>query len=282
MAVQGEQPYDCADCGISGEERLVNKDKMNYIFCDPNHPNESFWLNRCGPCHYYNSEMRRAIMQVYSIFTSINGEVSNAHQGSICTFIRLAGCHVGCTYCDTAYAADPDSGKEMGIQDIVQEVMQLGPSNVTITGGEPLEQFHSVRMLALELLKRGFNVSIETSGEIPFDAESFANYQYEKLSFVVDIKIGEPSADPRSKYHSMNLNSKDFLKIVIGDEKDIIWAVAIKQALQDAGCKAKFAFSAMDGVLPHKDLLRMMMNYGQMDAILNIQIHKMLSLQEDK
>lgn len=51
MAVQGEQPYSCSICGITGEERLANNDKMNHIYCSPDHVG-SFWLNRCGPCYY--------------------------------------------------------------------------------------------------------------------------------------------------------------------------------------------------------------------------------------
>jgi hypothetical protein len=58
MAVQGEQPYDCAACGITGPERAAKGDRMNYIYCCPNHPNESFWLNLCADCHYKKRETK--------------------------------------------------------------------------------------------------------------------------------------------------------------------------------------------------------------------------------
>jgi len=52
VAEKSEEPYACADCDATGAERLARGDKMNHIFCDPTKIG-SFWLNRCGPCHYF-------------------------------------------------------------------------------------------------------------------------------------------------------------------------------------------------------------------------------------
>ena len=80
-------------------------------------------------------------MRIHSIFKSINGEVNKYHQGSICIFIRLAGCSLRCKYCDTVQAQSPDSGKEMNIDEIINEVVKFKNCyRITITGGEPLLQ----------------------------------------------------------------------------------------------------------------------------------------------
>jgi len=120
-------------------------------------------------------------MRIHSIFKSINGEVNKYHQGSICIFIRLAGCSLRCKYCDTVQAQSPDSGKEMNIDEIINEVVKFKNCyRVTITGGEPLLQEAELEEL-VNRLSMEYDISIETNGA----------HQIKKVwpvSWVVDYK----------------------------------------------------------------------------------------------
>jgi len=217
-------------------------------------------------------------MNIYSIFPSINGEICQAYQGSMCTFVRLAGCSLGCSYCDTKYASDPKSGYKMNNYDILKECIKLGNPNVTITGGEPMEQKEELTLLVQQLLFCGYNVSIETNGEIPFNRKEFGYDK--KLSFVVDIKLDK--SGETINYLKMLLTDNDFLKFVIGNYTDMKHASSIKRNLQEQGCKATFAFSAKADILSSDDLLRWMKEFHQHDSILNVQLHKLLCLNEHK
>src|SRR5436853_3609724 len=105
-------------------------------------------------------------MVITEIFKSIQGEGTRA--GLPCIFVRLTGCNLRCTWCDTAYAFH--GGTKMGVDEVVSRVAEMsgGSKNtlVELTGGEPLLQPESVT-LAERLLAEGYSVMIETSGERP-------------------------------------------------------------------------------------------------------------------
>ena len=102
-------------------------------------------------------------LRVNEIFGSIDGE--GIRTGELATFIRLAGCNLRCRYCDTAYALMMTQGNEMSIDEIIKAVKDIGYKNITLTGGEPLLQKNSYKLID-ELIKNGFRVNIETSGSI--------------------------------------------------------------------------------------------------------------------
>ena len=79
-------------------------------------------------------------MKVSEIFTSIEGEGSRS--GMPCVFVRLYGCNLKCSYCDSQYACTGDEYTEMTVDDIAKQVLSTGILNVTITGGEPLIESH--------------------------------------------------------------------------------------------------------------------------------------------
>ena len=103
-------------------------------------------------------------LSVFSIFKSISGEVGMFPQGSITTFIRLAGCNVVCDYCDTPEALKMDSGDKMPVVEVERAVKRLGVSQVLITGGEPLIQQEGLLDLIDRLQGCGFLVQVETNG----------------------------------------------------------------------------------------------------------------------
>src|SRR5712664_2583551 len=100
-------------------------------------------------------------VMVKEIYLSLQGESS--HAGLLCSFVRLTGCHLRCTYCDSAFAFY--GGRRWQNAEVVAQVRQLGASMVEITGGEPLLQ-PGVYPLMETLLAEGFKVLLETSGSI--------------------------------------------------------------------------------------------------------------------
>lgn len=144
---------------------------------------------------------------VNEIFDSIDGEGKKA--GQLATFIRLCGCNLRCSYCDTAYAFN--EGRHMDIADIIAQVSY---PNVTLTGGEPLcQDIHAL----LEGLK-GHSVNIETNGSM--DIEPY--FKYDHVWFTVDYKsLSSDMANRMLPENFEKLRPQDVLKFVVGDEADL-------------------------------------------------------------
>jgi len=100
---------------------------------------------------------------VNEIFGSIDGE--GIRTGELATFIRLAGCNLRCSYCDTDYSLSIKDGKEMTINEILDKVKEIGYQNITLTGGEPLIH-KNVEKLIDNLIENGYKVNIETNGAV--------------------------------------------------------------------------------------------------------------------
>jgi len=98
---------------------------------------------------------------VKEVYVSLQGESS--HQGLLCTFVRLTGCHLRCTWCDSEFSFT--GGERRSVADVVKDVESHGAKLVEVTGGEPLLQ-PGVYPLMEALLQKGFTVLLETSGAI--------------------------------------------------------------------------------------------------------------------
>ncbi len=101
------------------------------------------------------------MVKITEIFYSIQGE--STYAGRPCVFVRLTGCPLRCTWCDTAYAFY--GGRDLTIDDIVDQVRAFACDLVEVTGGEPLSQPASLPLLS-RLCDEGFEVLVETSGAI--------------------------------------------------------------------------------------------------------------------
>jgi 7-carboxy-7-deazaguanine synthase len=162
-------------------------------------------------------------MYVTEIFKSIQGEGTRA--GRPCIFVRLTGCNLRCTWCDTAYAFH--GGQKMSIEDVLERVEALNhrpdgalPSAplVELTGGEPLLQ-KEVYPLAQRLLDAGYVVMVETSGE------RFIGDLPPEVIRILDVKCpdsGEP--DTFNRRNLQELNIKDEVKFVISSRRDYEFA----------------------------------------------------------
>jgi len=156
-------------------------------------------------------------MRICEIYQSIQGETYLA--GNPTTIIRVAGCNLNCSYCDTKYALE--YGKEMKIEEIVQRVKQLDWKYVMLTGGEPLMQKESLE-LSNELVRDGYLLSIETNGSLDVSA-------YCKDAIIVmDIKTPDSGYADFNRFENLKyIKREDCIKFVIASQRDFVWAVNI-------------------------------------------------------
>ena len=150
------------------------------------------------------------------IFYSIQGESTFA--GEPCVFVRLTGCDLRCTYCDTEYAFY--EGKKRSIDSIVEEVGTHPCRLVEITGGEPLLQ-KRVHVLMARLCDAGYTVLIETSG-----AHDIGGID-PRVHRIMDLKCPDSGEAARNRMENLPLfGVRDEVKFVIGSEGDYAWAKA--------------------------------------------------------
>ena len=156
---------------------------------------------------------------ISELFSSIQGESSYA--GWPCFFIRLAGCNLNCTYCDTQYAGKSATGKEYTLARLLEQVKAADIPLVEITGGEPLLQ-KGVPKLCRKLLDEKYQVLVETNGSI-----SIASLPEEAVK-IVDCKC--PSSGHADQMDFANfalLSWHDEVKFVIVDRDDYEYALKI-------------------------------------------------------
>ena len=154
------------------------------------------------------------MVRITEIFYSLQGESNSV--GLPTVFIRLTGCPLRCSYCDTAYAFQ--GGEKMTIDAILMEVARYETGYVTVTGGEPMAQGSCVDLLDA-LVDRGYQVSLETSGAIDLAAVNSAVVK------VMDLKTPSSKEEHRNRYENIvYLTEKDQVKFVISDQQDYEWS----------------------------------------------------------
>lgn len=209
-------------------------------------------------------KLRERELFVNELFTSIQGE--STHAGRPCYFIRLAGCHLRCSWCDTAYAFH--EGRVLTIEDCVEGASRSGFGLVEVTGGEPLLQ-KAVYVLLAELCDRGFEVLLETSGSLPIDRVD------PRVRRIVDWKCpGSGMSDRNHPPVIAQLKGGDELKFVLKDRADYEWA---KDWLH-VNCarlprEVPVLFSPVFGELPPATLASWIIE-DRLQVRLNLQLHK--------
>jgi 7-carboxy-7-deazaguanine synthase len=155
-------------------------------------------------------------MYCIEIYKSIQGESSFA--GLPCIFVRLAGCNLRCTWCDSEYTFT--GGYKISIDQVLDEVRKLAPVKLLeITGGEPMLQEREVIPLMQRLLDDDFEILLETSGERPL-----ANVP-KQVHKIVDVKC--PASGEGGSFRTENLGAltlRDEVKVVIADRADYEFA----------------------------------------------------------
>jgi 7-carboxy-7-deazaguanine synthase len=219
-------------------------------------------------------------MQITEIYKSIQGE--STHAGLLCVFVRLTGCNLRCSWCDSEYTFT--GGQRRTLEEVASEVERLSPEGglVEITGGEPLLQERELVPLMQRLLAANYTVLLETSGERPLERVP------SRVIKIVDVKCpnsGEPDTFRMENLEA--LNAHDEAKFVLSDRADYEFARDfVKRHHLDQRVNAvlfspafsKQASGARDAsycLLDPRDLADWMVADG-VPARLGLQIHKFI------
>ena len=206
-------------------------------------------------------------LNIYETFTSIQGE--STYAGLPCYFIRLAGCNLRCSYCDTRKAQTPAHARLCSIEELVAGAIEHAPELIEITGGEPMEQKGGVCMLAERLLSlKRFRILMETNG-----SKDLSYLPYEVIR-IVDYKT--PSSGEEQKMFLPNFRSLrpfDEVKFVISDRADYCFAVEKIKEFEMERQTRNLLLSPAYGTIDIPELVDWML-HDQLKARLNLQLHK--------
>jgi 7-carboxy-7-deazaguanine synthase len=205
-----------------------------------------------------------ARLKLTEIFVSLQGEARDAGWPTV--FVRLTGCPLRCSYCDTAYAFH--GGRWWTIEAILAEVARHGVRHVCVTGGEPLAQKRCLDLLAA-LCDAGHAVSLETSGALDIGGVDA------RVARVVDLKTPSSGEIARNRYQNLPLlGARDQVKFVLGDRADYDWAVAtLREHALDARCEV--LFSPVHGQLAPRTLADWIVA-DRLPVRFQTQLHKLL------
>jgi len=155
-------------------------------------------------------------VRLTEIFHSLQGEARTVGRPTV--FVRLTGCPLRCTYCDTAYAFE--GGKQHSLDSVLAQVAEHSADYVTVTGGEPLAQPAAIQLMQ-RLCDAGYQVSLETGGAMPIDDVD------DRVSIVLDLKTPASGECDRNLLANVPLlRPKDQVKFVICDRGDYEWSKA--------------------------------------------------------
>jgi len=202
---------------------------------------------------------------VSEIFYSIQGE--STHSGRPCVFVRLCGCNLRCTYCDTRYAYD--GGMEIRVEEIIEKVKSYRCSLVEVTGGEPLIQ-EQTPYLIRRLLEKGMEVLMETNGSMDIDRVDA------RCARIMDIKCPSSRESGKNDFNNLTrLTPLDQVKFVIGDRADYGYTKSIMNQLPSWIRQSHVLLSPVFGKLDVATLARWILD-DRLSARLQIQLHKVI------
>jgi 7-carboxy-7-deazaguanine synthase len=204
-------------------------------------------------------------LKVNEIFYSIQGE--SLYAGLPCSFVRLSGCNLRCSYCDTSYAYE--DGKIMFIDDILSQLDAFECGLVEITGGEPLLQKHTPALVN-ELMRKGNTVLLETNGTLDISVVDPG------CTKIIDIKC--PGSGESDKNDLRNLNriaAHDQIKFVLTDRPDFDFAKQIIESTWSSTPPVPVFLSPAHGILDPAELAEWML-MDHTHARLQLQLHKII------
>jgi len=203
-------------------------------------------------------------LRITEVFYSLQGESNTV--GLPTVFIRLTGCPLRCSYCDTAYAFS--GGEKQTISSIIDQVDGFNAKYITVTGGEPLAQQNSHELMK-QLLDKGYIVSLETSGAIDISLVD------DRAVKVMDLKTPASAEMDKNIYKNIEyLSEKDQVKFVIADDKDYEWSKSIMQQY-DLANRCEILFSPVMGDMNPRLLAENIIN-DNLPVRFQIQLHKYL------
>jgi 7-carboxy-7-deazaguanine synthase len=176
-------------------------------------------------------------MKISEIFRSLQGEGTLI--GTPTVFVRTAGCNLECEWCDTPYAKS--GGDEMSVAEVLEKVKAFDIHYVCVTGGEPLYQKESVKLVD-ELLKSGYHVSVETNGSISLEDLPCS------MNMMISMDIKCPSSGMEGQMEMSNLellSPIDQLKFIVASRDDMMYATKI---LKDNKIECVVIFTPVGGL----------------------------------
>ncbi|CAC9460908.1 Queuosine Biosynthesis QueE Radical SAM [uncultured Gammaproteobacteria bacterium] len=201
-------------------------------------------------------------LNINEIFYSLQGEAREV--GLPTVFVRLTGCPLRCSYCDTEYAFKGNN--LLSIDAVLTEIKKYNTKFVCVTGGEPLAQINC-HILLDRLVKENYQVSLETSGSIDIADINPG------VSIVMDVKTPSSNESDKNLYTNIEkLELKDQLKFVIGSKADFDWSVAL---LSKHPTPAEVLFSPVFEAVEPMQLAQWILD-GQLNVRLQVQLHKLL------
>ena len=203
-------------------------------------------------------------LRITEIFASVQGESSRV--GLPTVFVRLTGCPLRCTWCDTAYAFT--GGSSRALDDILAEVARHGLRHVCVTGGEPLAQKGCLALLSA-LCDAGHDVSLETSGALDIAGVD------PRVSRIMDLKAPGSGELARNRLENLALlNARDELKFVLADAADYAWAKQQIAEYRLAEC-CTVLLSPVAGALDPAELAGWIVR-DRLPVRFQLQLHKIL------
>jgi len=208
-----------------------------------------------------------ARLRIYETFLSLQGESTRI--GRLCFFIRLAGCNLDCSYCDTAPARSFETGEERSIDELVAEAAASGADFVEVTGGEPLAQDGVIELLE-ELLARGLEVALETNGSLPLERVP------EPVIRIVDYKLPSSRMTARMRPENFRrLRPHDEVKFVIGGRADYEAARVAIAHFELAKQTPNLLYSPVWGAVDFAELASWIIA-DRLPGRMQIQLHKII------
>ena len=208
---------------------------------------------------------RKMSMRINEIFYSIQGESS--YMGFPAVFIRLSGCDLRCSYCDTSYAFH--ESVELTIPEILRSIAGYPTKLAIVTGGEPMLQ-PSIHDLFRELLELGYEVLAETGGHVALDQVD------PRVHKIMDLKCPSSGTAQHNRFENIEcLDGHDEIKFVVGDRRDFDWACEIIRRYDLPSRVGTVLFSSVHHALPYDELARWVLESG-LKVRLQLQLHKVI------
>ncbi|MFO7754119.1 MAG: radical SAM protein [Desulfobacteraceae bacterium] len=205
-------------------------------------------------------------LNICEIFFSLQGE--STFSGLPCIFVRLAGCNLNCSYCDTEYARTEST--PIPVNTILDKIRSYRCALVEITGGEPLIQQNTIHLIAI-LIENGYTVLLETNGSLSLQAVPAECIK------IVDIKCPSSGEAHRNRAENLPLLSgSDEIKFVVGDREDFEYAKSfILEKRAPEVPKEKTHLSPVFNRLDPEKLASWILK-DRLDARLSMQLHKVI------
>lgn len=204
-------------------------------------------------------------------FVSINGEGTKA--GELSVFIRLCGCNLRCSYCDTFWANETDVPyTEMTAEDIRRLISETGIQNITLTGGEPLIHPYVSELLKCLMQDDNFSIEIETNGSVSI--EDFAGI-HDRIIFTLDYKLPGSGMEDNMRLNEniKFLKKQDCIKFVVCSKEDLERAEQLIRKYNLCSVCHVY-FSPVYGRIQPDDIVEFMKQKKLNDVRLQLQLHK--------